>query len=80
VLDHERPTLLVTRDDVWCFLCGGEDHEQSTKDFKGVCLEHIIEQDATLLALLGDLEPGWEAERTSVNSTWRRSRTPPDVD
>jgi hypothetical protein len=75
VLDRERPVLLVSREDgPWCFLCGGDDHEQTAKDFKAVGLVHILEMDASLATLLDDLEPDWEAERSSVNSAWERSK------
>ena len=74
VLHREKPVLLVSRaDGPWCFLCGGP-HEQSTEDFKAVCLEHVLEQDASLVVLLDELEPGWEAERSDVTSAWKRSR------
>ena len=55
------------------FSLGGP-HEQSTTDFKAIGLGHILEQDASLVALLDDLKPGWEAERTDVASPWKRSR------
>jgi hypothetical protein len=74
VLHREKPVLLVSRaDGPWCFLCGGP-HEQSTADFKAVGLECVLEQDASLVVLLDDLEPGWEAERSDVTSPWKRSR------
>jgi hypothetical protein len=75
VLDRERPVLLVSRvDGPWCFLCGGDDHEETTKDCKAIGLAHILDMDASLAALLEDLEPDWEAERSSVNSAWERSK------
>jgi hypothetical protein len=72
VLDGERPVLLVSRDDTWSFLCGGQ-HEQSTKDFKAVCMGCLLEQDRSLLELL-DLEPHWEAERQNADAPWVRSK------
>ena len=76
VLSGERDVLLVSRpDEDWCFLCGGFDHEQGPSSFKVVGMEHLIERDGTLRAVLY-LQPQEEAERAARGSAWSRSRVP----
>lgn len=78
VLDGHRPVLLVSRDEGdWCFLCGGDDHEQSATDFIAVGLSHVLEGDSSLAEVM-DLEPGWEAERQDLVSPWARSEYHPN--
>lgn len=79
VFEHERPVLLVSREDGdWCLLCG-DFHEQSPDEYRVVGIGHFIERDASLQDVL-DLHPNWEAERESVNSPWHRRPVPAQED
>lgn len=65
VFENTRPVLLVTRPEGdWCFLCG-ENHDNDASAYRVVGIGHIFDRDASLLNVL-DLEPNWDAERTSV--------------
>lgn len=76
VLDRSEPILLVSHD--------AEDHgwqfigcsDASMADAKLVCLEEIVRLDPTVLEV-ADLEPGWQAIRTTVGSAWMRREHPP---
>ena len=69
VFRRESPVLLVCRTgDDWQFLCGA-DHDDIPKV---VGLNHILERDQSLLEVR-NLPPEWEAERSDVNSAWRRA-------
>ena len=81
VFDGSRPVLYVSRkyDETdpadspdWCFLCGGEDHEQSADSFSAVGMGHVVGGDPTLEGVL-DLGPNGEAERTEVGGAWVRT-------
>jgi hypothetical protein len=73
VFDRSRPVLYVTRPDgSWCALCG-DDHPDDASDYRVVGLGHVVQHDRTLQEVL-DLDPGEEAERSSIGSPWVRSR------
>lgn len=74
VFEGSRPVLLVSRPDGdWCFLCGGNDHENSADSYRVVGLGHVLNRDRGLVDQL-DLGPGWEAERADASSAWLRAR------
>lgn len=69
VFDHERPVLLVSREDGdWSLLCG-DYHEDDASAYRVVGIGHVIESDPTLEEIL-DLEPDFEAERPSLGERW----------
>ena len=71
VFEGERPVLLVSRDDGdWSLVCG-EEHASEASQFRVVGLDHVLEADPTLNAIL-DLPAEWEAERECVGDTWVR--------
>lgn len=70
VLLADRPVLYACREGGDLVLaCGGDDHEQSTDDWKVVHAEHLVDLDATLHPL-GDLADGEQAERSAVGQAW----------
>jgi hypothetical protein len=78
VFNGERPILLVTRPDGdWCFLCG-DVHEQAASSIRVVGIGHVLEQDESLRETL-DLQPDWDAERTSSEQPWIRNPINPSV-
>jgi hypothetical protein len=71
VFRGERPVLLVDREDGdWCFLCGQE-HPEDAAFFRVVGMGHVLENDPSLERVM-DLEPDWEAERTTMEGGWIR--------
>ena len=76
VLDGSEPILLVSHDaddHSWQFI-GSSD--ASMADAKLVALEEIVDIDPTVLEV-ADLEPGWQAIRTTVGGAWTRREHPP---
>ena len=71
ILDGLEPIVLVSHDEDdhgWQFL--GESGAVMA-DARVVTLEAIVELDPTVLGV-ADLEPGWQASRTSVGRPWTR--------
>ena len=70
VFRNEKPVLYVSHADKdWQFLCGDE-HES----IEGACVVgvgHLTERDPSLNQI-ADLPLGWDADRNSVVSGWRR--------
>jgi hypothetical protein len=72
VLERSRPVLLVSRPDGdWCLLCGEYDH--GDEDYHVVGIGHIIEDDPSIEEAVADLQPEWDAERSSVHAPWIRT-------
>lgn len=72
VLAANRPVLYACREDGDLILaCGGEDHDQSTDDWKVVHPSHLFDGDPTLTAA-ADLREGEQAERPTVGAPWER--------
>ena len=70
VFQHTRPVLLVSHEGGdWQFLCG-EPHEDVEASLRVVGLNHVIEHDPTLIAML-ELPNDMAAERDTVVSPWR---------
>ena len=71
VFNEERPVLLVTREDGdWCLLCG-DLHEETASHFRVVGIGHLLQRDESLKEIL-DLQPDWDAERSSADQPWQR--------
>jgi hypothetical protein len=72
VLDNERVVQVVCRDrdGDWLFLCGDDHGDDGPEAFEIVGVEHLLERQDELRALL-DLEIGWMAE--ARNGRWVRS-------
>lgn len=73
VANHERPVLLVARDDGdgdWCFLCG--DEHEGTDWARVVGIGHLTDHDPSLAEVL-DLVAGEEAERSTLGGVWVRA-------
>jgi hypothetical protein len=62
--------LVAVEDGDLAVVCGGE--HGGAEDYRVVGLNHLVERDPTLRQVL-DLEEGWEAERDSPSSPWRRA-------
>jgi hypothetical protein len=76
VFNETRPVLLVSRvGGDWQCLCGGVHDDGEVPNVVG--LNHLLERDASLREL-EDLPDDWEAERTSVNDAWIRTRESAD--
>ena len=71
----ERPVLFVYReeDGFWNFTCGRDDHGQKA-DVVPVCHGCALDEN-DLRTALGNLRPGWEANRTSRDEPWRIVRS-----
>tara|TARA_R110001592_G_scaffold299603_1_gene570655 strand:- start:415 stop:681 length:267 start_codon:yes stop_codon:yes gene_type:complete len=68
IFEDSRPVLLVYKeDDDLQFLCG-EEHD-SNEIPRVVGINHIIERDESLIEII-NIENGWEAERSNINSEW----------
>ena len=79
-----RPISLVVHsiDGSISMLCGETDHStdpSSSLDFYGVCLEHLLNGDPSLLDI-PSLPRGFEAERMLGRVKWDLRRLPPDVE
>lgn len=71
VMAGERPVLYVCREnDDWIFACGDE-HEQSTDDWKVMHAGHLFARDDSLRDVL-DLSECQQGERTAIAEPWRR--------
>lgn len=78
VFEGTAPVTLVTRPEGdWCFLCG-QVHDDRAESYRVVGIGHVVDNDPSLSAL-GDLEPGWEAERNEPSGAWIRTRIEPDT-
>ncbi len=76
VLEGSEPILLVSYDaddDGWQFIGSSE---VSMADAKLVALQEIVKIDSTVLDV-ADLQPGWQAIRTTVGGAWTRRVHPP---
>jgi hypothetical protein len=74
VIEDGAPILLVVRDledGGWQFLTGGT---FEAADGRVVSLRNVLARDPTL-AELADLQPGWQACRDRVGSSWVRERS-----
>jgi hypothetical protein len=70
VFERSRPVLLVTRsNDDWCFLCGAV-HPDNPDQYKAIGMNHVLENDSSLLDVVDRLEPNQEAERIAESSDW----------
>lgn len=71
VFRDERPVRVVIHhaDGVWQLVCGEHDHPEDCSDFEPVGLEHLIDRQENLSALV-DLERGWIAEQESGSEEW----------
>ncbi len=75
VFSCERPVLFVYReeDGFWTFTCGGNDHEDR-RDVLPVCHDCALDEHG-LRSTIGDLPPGFEASRDSVDANWEVRRS-----
>ena len=76
VLERSEPILLVSHDaddHGWQFIGSSE---VLMADAKLVALEEIVQIDSTVLEV-ADLQPGWQAIRTTVGGAWTRREHPP---
>ena len=72
VIDAQRPVLYVCREaEDWMFACGGDDHAQSTDDWKVLHAGHLLSQDDTLRHVM-DLDVDQQAERSATDEPWER--------
>ncbi len=72
VFDLSRPVLYVTRPNGdWCFLCG-EQHAESSDEYRVVGIGHVVDADSSLSEVL-DLLPQEEADREYVGGGWDRA-------
>jgi len=79
VMDGSEPILLVSHDaddHGWQFIGSSE---ASMADAMIVALESVAKIDPTILEV-ADLEPGWQAIRTTVGGVWTRREQPPIPD
>jgi hypothetical protein len=79
VVEKEEPILLVSHDaddHGWQFI-GSSD--ATIADGKVICLKHIVELDPSVLEV-ADLQPGWQAIRSSRRDPWHRRIRPPNPD
>ena len=73
VFDNSRPVLLVSRaGGDWVFLCGGI-HPDDPSSYRVVGIGHVLGQDPSLRSVL-DLQPEYEAERTTLGGEWMRTK------
>lgn len=73
VFEATRPIMLVCHENnLWQCLCGQDDHH-GADDGHLVGIGHLLDRDDSL-AQLSDLPPGWQAERDTPNSDWKRMR------
>lgn len=71
VFKNTRPVLLVVHEDGdWQCLCGQDDHGD---DGHLVGMGHLVERDLSIDELF-DLPNDWEAERTSLDDNWFRTK------
>ena len=76
----ERPILFVYRepDGFWTFTCGSDDHSKKT-DVVPVCHGCALDEN-NLRNALGNLRPGWEANRTNPDEPWSIAPTDAPLD
>jgi hypothetical protein len=72
VIDAARPVLYVCREgEDLVFSCGGDDHAQSTEDWKVLHRSHVTGADGTTVEVV-DLADGEQAERAAIGEPWTR--------
>jgi len=72
VMAAESPVLYACREGGdWMFSCGGDDHEQSTDDWKVMHAAHLFDRDPSLRDVV-NLGNGQQAERTAIADPWKR--------
>lgn len=74
IFEDSRRVRLVLRysDGDWGFFCGENDHDDQ---FHWVGIEHLLERDPSLQAV-SNLQKGYIAERTNVNTSWEIKKNP----
>jgi len=71
VFEKKRNILYVYHgSNGWQFMCGELDHQGASGINVGV--RHLISRDHSLHEL-SDLPIGWQAERVSIESNWKKS-------
>jgi hypothetical protein len=70
VFKREKPVLLISSEEGdLSFLCG-EMHDQSVEEIKAVGLNHVIDDDPSIVEALKKLPANSEAERVDKGSPW----------
>jgi len=72
IFNRERDINLISRPDGdWCFLCGEDDHAESSDEYKVVGFKHVLE-DYPIVSKFLDLPKNWEAEKSPLTGIWTR--------
>jgi hypothetical protein len=70
VFEKEKPVLLISSEDGdLSFLCGAL-HEEGAAEGKAVGLNHVVENDPSIVEALEKMPVDSEAERLAVGSPW----------
>jgi hypothetical protein len=78
VFEKARPVLLISSEDGdLSFLCG-ELHNQDVAEIKAVGLNHVVDDDPSIVEALEKLPVDSEAERVAVGAPWIITSTKPN--
>jgi hypothetical protein len=77
IFEGIRPILLVCyENEEMSFLCGSP-HKWEAGELIVGGINHVVENDPTVIDAMKDLSNGWEAERVKVGSPWLKTKIEP---